>query len=153
MGKDGMHWWLYLQHFSGKAYEAIRESGCISLPSQRTIRDYSNAGRADAGFSPEVDQQLLQASKLPTSPDYHWLLMLLLDKMHKLVYNKHNGKLVVFLFIWAMPIITYLSCFEELLWNEDDESATVTPIAKLMMVFHGQRNFTTLKFPNVVFPC
>ena len=32
-------WCLYLRHLSGKAYETIRTSGCIKLPSQRTLRD------------------------------------------------------------------------------------------------------------------
>ena len=55
---------LYLRHQSNKAYETLRESGCISLPSQRTLRDYSNAVKARAGFSMEMDQQLLQAAEL-----------------------------------------------------------------------------------------
>ncbi len=55
-----IRWCLYLRHCSNKAYDTIRES---ALPSQRTLRDYSNAVKADAGFSSEVDQQLLQASK------------------------------------------------------------------------------------------
>ena len=30
---------LYLRYLSGKAYETIRESGCVRLPSQRTLRN------------------------------------------------------------------------------------------------------------------
>ena len=55
-------WCLYLKHQSSKGYEALCESGCISLPSQRTLRDYLNAVIAGPGFSMEVDRQLLQAS-------------------------------------------------------------------------------------------
>ena len=30
-------WCLYLRHLSGQSYELLRESGCIHLPSQRTL--------------------------------------------------------------------------------------------------------------------
>ena len=30
-------WCLYLRHLSGKAYELVRDSECVQLPSQRTL--------------------------------------------------------------------------------------------------------------------
>jgi len=30
-------WCLYLRHLSSKGYETLRQSGCIKLPSQRTL--------------------------------------------------------------------------------------------------------------------
>lgn len=42
-------WCIYLRHQSSKAYETLRDSGCISLPSQRTLRDYTNCVKATAG--------------------------------------------------------------------------------------------------------
>ena len=87
--KKGMRWhplfikWcLYLRHLSGKAYDTLRESGCISLPSQRTLRDYSHAVKASAGFSDEVDRQLLDGAKLLSSPTYHSIVCILIDEMH-----------------------------------------------------------------------
>ena len=47
---------LYLRHQSSKAYDTLRESDVIQLPSQDTLRDYSHA--AEPGFSYEVDDQL-----------------------------------------------------------------------------------------------
>ena len=44
-------WCLYLKHLSSKAYETIRERGCIALPSQRTLRDYSHCIHSSSGFS------------------------------------------------------------------------------------------------------
>ena len=35
-------WCLYLRHLSGKGYELLRDSDCICLPSQRTLRDYTH---------------------------------------------------------------------------------------------------------------
>ena len=55
---------LFLRHQSSKAYETIRESGCISLPSQRTLCDYTQCVKSTAGFSAAVDRQLAEAAKL-----------------------------------------------------------------------------------------
>ena len=73
--KQGMRWhplmvkWcLYLRHQSSKAYETLRQSGCVQLPSQRTLRDYTHCVKAGAGFSTEVDCQLMQAANLVTTP-------------------------------------------------------------------------------------
>ena len=48
-------WCLYLKHKSSSMYKALRESGCISLPSQRTLRDYTHCITATVGFSDHVD--------------------------------------------------------------------------------------------------
>ena len=46
--------------------KALRESG-ITLPSERTLRDYTHYCEAKTGFSTDVDRQLIQASKVSTS--------------------------------------------------------------------------------------
>lgn len=56
-------WCLYLQHLSGKAYETIRNSGIINLPSSRTLRDYKHLEITKIGFSIEADRQLLDILK------------------------------------------------------------------------------------------
>ena len=35
-------WCIYLKYLSRKVYETIRDSGCVALPSQRTLRDYTH---------------------------------------------------------------------------------------------------------------
>ncbi len=135
--KNGNRWCLYLRHFSSKAYDTICDSGCIVLPSQRTLRDYSNAVKADSGFSPQVDQQLLQAANLLLSPGYHGLTVLLLDEMHvreELVYNKHSGKLVGFVNLGDINIITLLvlrKCLNQ-------------PMTRVKQSFHLQLLWQTL---------
>ncbi len=157
-----IRWCLYLRHCSSKAYEVIRESGCIALPSQRTLRDYSNAVKAGAGFSSELDEQLLQASKLMTSASYHALVFILLDEMHireELVFDKHTGKLIGFVDLGSVN--NHLSQFEQLLSTEDDcgndgksdDTDNEIPLAKSMMVFMVRGIFTTLRFPYALFPC
>lgn len=143
-------WCLYLRHFSSKAYNAIRDSGCVVLPSQRTLRDYSSAIKAEAGFSPEVDGQLLQAAQLQTMPASHKLIVILLDEMYireELVYDKHSGKLIGF-----GNVNNHLSRFEDLLIGEEDEPPSPS-LAKSMMVFMVRGIFSSLKFPYAMFPC
>ena len=57
-GRQGMRWdplmirWcLYLRHLSSSAYEMIRSCHVLSLPSQRTLRDYTYYTTAKPGFS------------------------------------------------------------------------------------------------------
>ena len=57
-------WCLYLQHLSHKAYETLRESGCIALPSQRTLQDYTNCINATSVFSDQTDLLLAQAARV-----------------------------------------------------------------------------------------
>lgn len=52
-----IRWALYLRHQSNKCYETLRESECIVLPSQRTLRDYTHYISSNSGFSNEVDMQ------------------------------------------------------------------------------------------------
>ena len=60
-------WCLYLRHLSGgRAYEMLRESGVVRLPSQSTLRDYTIYTKTKCGFSDDVDLQLLEIAKLDT---------------------------------------------------------------------------------------
>ena len=143
-------WCLYLRHQSSKAYDTIRESGCIALPSQRTLRDYSHAVKIGAGFSSEVDNQLLQAAKLLSSPKYHAIFAILIDEMtikEDLVYDKHSGRLVGFVNLGE--INNHLLQFEQSLNDEEAEPV----LAKSMIAFMVKGLFTNLRFPYAQFPC
>ena len=54
-----------LVFLSGKAYEMIGDSGCISLPSH-----YTHFVQSTSGFSAEVDSQLIRASQVSTAEDW-----------------------------------------------------------------------------------
>lgn len=56
-----VRWCLYLRHISGKAYEMMRNSKCVCLPSQRTLRDYTHYTTENTGFSADVDKQIHEA--------------------------------------------------------------------------------------------
>ena len=91
-----VRWCLYLRHLSSSAYEVVRESGAIRLPSQRTLRDYTYHTKAVAGFSRGVDEQLRIAAKLPHCPEREKCVIIVFDEMHlreDLSYDKHTGKM------------------------------------------------------------
>ena len=73
---------LYLRHQSSKGYEILRDSGCIQLLSQRTLRDYSHAVKAEPGFSPEVEHQLMVAADVIKRKEWEKLEVILLDEMY-----------------------------------------------------------------------
>jgi len=60
-------WCLYLRHSS--AYEVLRESSAIKLPSQRTLHDYMLYTKTKSGFGDDVDQQLMEAAQICTYPE------------------------------------------------------------------------------------
>ena len=92
-----IRWCLYLRHLAGSgAYEMLRESGAIKLPSQRTLRDYTYYTKTKSGFGDDVDQQLMEAAQIHTCPERDKYIVLVMDEMHikeDIVYDKHTGNL------------------------------------------------------------
>ena len=94
-------WCLHIRHISSGGYRALRKSGCLSLPSQRTLRDYTHYATVTSGFSMAVDQQLIDAAHIGTCEERKKCVVLLLDEMHikeDLVYNNFSGML-----LWVTP--------------------------------------------------
>ena len=122
----------------------------MALPSQRTLKDYSHAVSTGAGFSSEVDHQLLRAAKLSTSPKYHALIAILIDEMsikEDLVYDKHTGQVIGFVNLGEVN--NHLQLFKQSLNDKEDDPV----MAKSMMAFMVKGLFTSLRFPYVHFPC
>ena len=91
-----VRWCLYLRHLSSSAYEMLRETGTISLPSQRTLQDYTYHIKATVGFSDEVDKQLGIDAKVASYVERDKCVILICDEMHirqDLTYDKHTGRL------------------------------------------------------------
>ena len=134
----------YLRHQSNKAYETLRQSGIISLPSQRTLRDYSHAVKAEPGFSKAVDQQLMLAAKVSTCPEWEKFVVVLMDEMYikeDLVYNKHTGTLIGFVNLG--DVNNHLMAFERSL---DEETQTEPPLAKTIMTFMVRGLLSSLRY-------
>ena len=97
-----IRWCLYLRHMSGRAYEMLRESGVIKLPSQRTLRDYTYYTQATMGFFDVVDRQLMEAGKIQLCPEREKYVVIIMDEMHikeDVVYDKHTGTCIYTLLI------------------------------------------------------
>ena len=92
-------WCLYLRHRSSGAYETLRNSGVLKLPSQRTLHDYTHYIKAQSGFSHEVDEELLRVANYKKLSQSEKCVALLTDEMYiieDLVYDKHMGALIGF---------------------------------------------------------
>ena len=135
---------------SSGAYEALRDSGCIRLPSQRTLQDYTHYIKASTGFSSEVDEMIMKAAKVESCPEREKCVILLLDEMHireDLVFDKHTGAMIGYTNLG--DINEHLLHFERSL----SDSAPATPkLAKTMMVFMVQGLFSKLQFAYAQFP-
>lgn len=90
-------WCLNLKLLSGSAYHALRTSGFLRLPSERTLRDYIHYFSSKPGFQSEVHKQLLDEANLASLSESRRYVSLILDEMkikEGLVYNKHSGSII-----------------------------------------------------------
>ena len=62
-------WCLYLKFISSGAYHALRKSGLVTLPSERTLWDYTHWIRSGVGFMQEVDAQLVSEADIQEDKD------------------------------------------------------------------------------------
>jgi len=147
-------WCLYLRNKSSGMYEALRESGCIALPSQRTLRDYTHCFDSKIGFSNDVDGMLMDAAKLSSCEEHEKYVGILIDEMHirkELIYSKHKGSLTGFANLG--DINEQMLHFERSLDSDSEETHPRDNVAKTMMVFMVKGLFSPLAFPYVFFPC
>jgi len=57
--------WCLFWHLSGnKAYELLHDSGCIKLPLQCTLKDYTHYIKRQVGFSSDVDHAIVNTADL-----------------------------------------------------------------------------------------
>lgn len=136
---------------SSGAYELLRSSGILTLPSQRTLRDYTHYIKASTGFSAEVDKMLISTAKLDTCPPRNKCVLLLLDEMYirqDLVFDKHSGEMIGFCNLG--DINNHLLAFEQSLSKND---VSLPKLAKTIMMLMVRGLFSNLQFPYVQFPC
>ena len=140
-------WCLNLKLLSSGAYHAMRSSGFITLPSERTLRDYTNYIDAKVGFQPEVLQQLEEEAKISTRPESHQYVGLLIDEMkvkEDIVYNKHTGQMIGFVRLGDLN--DQLLALERKCDNDESESIHPT-VAKHILCLMVRGMFFKLEFP------
>ena len=145
-------WCIYLRYLSQGAYETLRKSNCITLPSQRTLRDYTHHYKPGTGFSAAVDTQLYNAARLDVCEERDKCIILLLDEMYvkqELVFDKNTGELIGFTDLG--DINSHLMDFERSVASS--ESTDDEPLlAKTMMTYMVRGLFTRLEYPYAHFP-
>ena len=145
-------WCIYLRAHSQGAYETLRQSKCIQLPSQRTLRDYTHHLKPGPGYSAGVDIQLQSAANLDKCEEREKHVLLLLDEMHvkqDLVYDKNTGELVGFVNLGDINM--HLLALEKSMSASPDVS--IEPLASTMLAFMVKGLFSHLEFPYAHFPC
>ena len=143
---------LYLHHKSSSAYEQLRKSGVIRLPSGRTLRDYRQFSPAASGFSNINDKQLRDLARQKTSLQNAKYLNILVDEMHVkegLVYSKATGTIVGFYDMGDLN--NEFSEYEKIVKSSNSKPLRRTP-AKSLLMFMVRGLVSDLTFPYAMFP-
>ena len=139
-------WCLHLKFLSGGAYHALRSSGFVKLPSERTLRDYTHCYKEQLGFQKELLVQLAKETKdLEGSRRYVSLIFDEMKVKQDLVYDKYSGHIVGFVSLGS--INDELTKLESSCINGMEHP----PIAKQLLVFMVRGLFSKLSFPYVHF--
>ena len=120
---------------SPSAYEELRSSGLLKLPSKRTLRDYRNVVKPKQGFNKQIIEEL---SFITSSFfDIQRYIVVLFDEVkikNNLVWDKHSGQLVGFMDL-GDPDLNFASPEKE------------TSLATHMLVIYLRGVCTDLKYP------
>lgn len=146
-----IRWCLYLHHRSSGCYSTLRNSGVLTLPSERTLKDYKHFAPAVVGFSTSTDSQLLDQLKQQKPSHLAEYVGIIIDEMYikeGLVFDKSNGSLTGFSDLGEVNNI--LLAAEQK--YKDPDSVQRKPLAKRMLVIMVRGLFNSLKFPYAQFP-
>ena len=95
--------------------------------------------KASAGYSTEEDRQLKRAANIESCPEWHKLVIILIDEMYikeSLVFDKHSGRMVGFVDLGEVN--NHLAAFERSVESKDENPS----IAKTMVAFMVRGLFT-----------
>ena len=146
-----IRWYLYLHHRSSGCYKTLRNSRVLSLPSERTLRDYKHFAPAGIGFSHSTDLQLLDQIKQQKPPHLSKYVGIVIDEMYikeGLVYDKSTGCLTGYADLGEVNNL--LVAAEQKFKNPS--SNMQRPLAKCMLVIMVRGLFNSLKFAYAQFP-
>jgi hypothetical protein len=154
-GKSGIRWhplfirWaLNIMICSPKTYNVMRESGVLTLPSTRTLKDYTHWFQSGVGFQNEVFEQLQEDYRINEFNESQRQVVLIFDEMRiqeSLVFDKSGGNIVGYVDVGDMN--SHLKKFETKL--EEDEARSV---ATHMLVLYVRGIMTKLEYPIAQFP-
>ena len=146
-------WCIYLRHLSSSAYDTLRNSGCLRLPSDRTLRDYTHCISSKVGFTDAVDEQLVREAEIGKVAEWQKYVVLIFDEMHvreDLVYHKATGEMVGFVDLG--DINNHLAQLERSC-QAPAASFSQLELGTKMLCFMVRGLFIRLQFPYGAFPC
>ena len=120
----------------------------ISLPSERTLRDYRHFAPSVCGFSTATDLQLLEQVQQQKPAHLAKYVGLVIDKMYVKegsVFEKSTGG-----HSDLGDVNNLLAAAEQ--QSKEPDAMQQGPLAKCMLVFMVRGLFNSLKFPYVQFP-
>jgi len=150
--KRGMRWHplmirfaLNLKYLSSSAYKAVGQF--LTLPSERTLRDYTHVLKFDVGTSSAIIQRLKEDMDYENCTQTQKKICLLIDEMKvksRLVFSKTSGRLVGFVDLGSVN-----EEIEQLASSlEDDNTLPICELAKHMLVIMVR----TVSKPSFSFP-
>ena len=142
-------WCLHLKFKSTGAYHALRSTGVLTLPSERTLFDYSHWNKGNLGFSATVNKQLIEEANIKDEKDKY--VTLILDEMkirEDLVFDKHSCSLLGFTDLG--DVSNTLDNFERQCKGESND--TTDKVATHMLAFMVRGIFSGFEFPYAHFP-
>ena len=128
---------------------ALRSTGVLILPSDRTLFDYSHWIKGDVGFQKAVNAHLIEEANIKEEKDEY--VVLSFDDMkirEDLVFDKHSCSLIRFIDLG--DVSNTLDNFERQCNGEVNDTAD--KIATHMLAFMVRGIFTKLEFPCAYFP-
>lgn len=140
-----LKWCLHMKFMSSGGYHALRSSGLLTLPSERTLRDYTHCIRAGIGFIPEVDAQLVKEANIVSEKDR--VVVLAWDEMkikEDLVFDKHSCNLVGFTNVGEINDI-----LDQVEQQADGKKRS--NVSSHMLLFMVRGMFSSLEFPYAHF--
>ena len=144
-------WCLNIKLRSSSAYRALRDSGFMKLPSERTLRDYTHWTKVTSGFQPSSFERLLVDMKYNELEEWQKFAVLLHDEVKiksDLVYCKHTGELIGFANLGEINNV--LLDFEK---HCQENTDPMPDLATYMLVFMVRGITIRLEYPLAHFPC
>jgi hypothetical protein len=134
---------------SPKVYNIIRESGVLTLPSKRTLKDYTHWFRSDVGFQNEVLEQLQEEYKLTELNEAQRHVVLVFDEMRiqeSLVFDKNSSNIIGYVNLGDINM--RLKNLEATLEKGTEEKEVATH----MLVLYIRGILTKIEYPLAQFP-
>jgi hypothetical protein len=135
---------------SPKTYDIMRETDLLILPSQRTLKDYSNWFKPKIGFQNEVFIQLSEDYKVSTLNEAQRNIVLVIDEMkvqEGLVFSGDEGVIIGYVDTGEMN-----SKFRSYELDAKSGKELDIEVATHMLVVYARGVFLKLEYPLAQFP-